>query len=114
MKSYALENNTREAERLITHIEAIREHAKEVTQYCTGECAECPVRGFCDWDGNIDFLDDGMESIERLVDYLFYYDKIERRKEKEEQESEYDAWDAANRWAGIDPSWATVIPKGRI
>lgn len=114
MKNYDLERNTAEAEKLLAHIEAIKKHASFILDYCTNECENCPIRGFCDWDGNLDFSDEGMQSMERLVDYLEYHDKVQEKREREEADAEYDAWEAANRWAGIDPSWANLPRVGRI
>lgn len=114
MRNYDLERNTHEAENLIAHIEAMRKHASFIMEYCTHECAKCPMSKQCDWDGFIDYTDKSMADIEKFVDFLEYYDRVQAKREAEADREEADAWIAANRWAGIDPSWATVIPTGRI
>lgn len=76
---------TRRAEAVIDHILAMRKHAKEIRAYCTDDCIECPLRGFCDWDGNIDYMDEGLESIERIADFINKADK----KDAEEEDRQF-------------------------
>ena len=112
--TYDMESNTKEAEILIAHVEAIREHSKAIIKYCTEECTGCPMRGFCNWDRDIDYEDEGATSIDRMVDYLEYYDRIERRTEAENQRRLDEAWDKANKFAGIDPTWALLPSKTKL
>ncbi len=86
---------TRRAEEMIEHVQAIRTHMQAITEYCTEECKACPLRGFCDWYGGMDYADEGMVSIERMADYLNYYDKVTERNELKQFE---DA-------TGVDPYW---------
>lgn len=87
------------AEYLIDHVTEMKKHAEAVMAYCTEECSECPIRGFCDWDKHIDSYDEGLTSIERMADFVEY-----ARKYDEKQENA-NAWENANRWAGVDPHW---------
>lgn len=86
---------TRRAETLIEHVQAIRTHMQAITEYCTEECKKCPLRGFCDWYGGIDCMDEGATSIERMADYINYYDKVTERREIKQFE---DA-------TGVDAGW---------
>lgn len=86
---------TARAENLIEHVQAIKANMQAVLDYCTEECEKCPLRGFCDWYGGIDYMDEGMESIERMADYLDYYDRVTERREIEQFE---DA-------TGVDAGW---------
>lgn len=86
---------TARAENLIAHVQAIKANMQAVLDYCTEECDKCPLRGYCDRDGWLDYMDDGLESIERMADYLDYYDRVTERREIEQFE---DA-------TGVDAGW---------
>lgn len=89
-----LEQLTREAEALISIVHKMRELQGEYMKYCTDECEKCPIRGFCDWDHNIDFNDEGLESIERTADFI---DMAYRYDQKE--------WEDSFTAQGINHAW---------
>lgn len=102
---------TMKAEALLDAMEQMRMYDKMFTDLCTGKCAKCPMHKECLGDGSMDV---GYEyTIEKMADYIDYYDKVEQEQVDEQREAEIealliDAWESANRWAGVDPNWAKI------
>lgn len=106
--TYDMELLTGTAEELMEHLEAIRKHAEKIMTYCTGECHNCPLKSACDWDKNFDFMDKSL-TLETMADFIDFAERYDRKVQEEEENREADAWERANKWAGIDPGWSAVI-----
>lgn len=81
--------------------EALREAIKTmqtqnevIKEYCTNECEDCPLKDMCDWEGNIEFLNEGITD-ELLEQYVDFHDEWEYRNERK----------TFKEVTGIDPAW---------
>lgn len=102
---YEMETLTGTAEELLEHIEEMRKHAKIIMTFCTENCHDCPLKGPCDWDQNIDYMDKEL-TIEKLADFIDYAEAYDKAVEEKEQREEW--WSHASNFAGIDPEWLEV------
>lgn len=73
---------------------AVKNATDTFMEYCTDVCRGCPIRNACDWDGNIDFLDEDLTH-DTLEKYVEYFKEIE---EKQERSTFYET-------TGVDPAW---------
>lgn len=74
-----------------------------------GGCDKCPMKNNCLDETTVsefaNFCTKG--AVKEMLDFA-------EDVEEYVHEQEFEEWEATNRWAGIDPSWATTIPVGRI
>lgn len=75
-------------------IKTMQEQNDYIKSFCTNECEECPLKDMCDWEGNIEFLNEGITDsvLEKFVEY----------QEKVEYENERKTFKEVT---GIDPAW---------
>ena len=86
---------TARAEELISHVLKMREHAEAIKAYCTHDCHNCPIGEWCDWDGNVDYIDSNLESIEVMADFINKADKkdAEESDRQFKEATGYDPWE---------------------
>lgn len=110
-----MEELTIRAEQLLEIINQMKSMNQTLEALCTGKCKKCPLTKECLGDAQFDL---GMDyDIEKCADFLDYYDKVKAQERKEaceaERESEQErrfieAWEDANRWAGVDSNWMNI------
>jgi len=117
---------TRRAETLLDMMEQMKAIDDKIAEMCPKHtdncgdyytpCCDCPMKKRCLDDGHLDL--DFKYDMEIFADYVDFCDRVQDERDEMEAEDERrrmdDAWEAANRWAGIDPSWATLPRVGRI
>lgn len=102
---------TRRAEDLLEIIEQIKALTEQVGEYCTGECKRCPLKKECLGDA---LMDTGADyNIEKCADFINFFDTVQAEEEEAELDAQaekeaIEAWEDANRWAGVDPAWANM------
>lgn len=74
-----------------------------------GGCDKCPMKNNCLDETTVSEFANfcTKDSVKEMLDFA---DDVENYI----HEKETEAWEAANRWAGIDPSWANLPRVGRI
>lgn len=120
------DNLTRRAEALLDMMEQMKALDNKIAEMCPKmsddaegyetPCRECPMHKMCLDDGHLDL--DYQYDMELFADYMDFCDRVQEAREgydvAETERRENEAWEAANRWAGIDPSWASLPRVGRI
>lgn len=102
---------TRRAEEVLEIIEHMQMLTAMLDEYCTGECRKCPLKSECLGDAQFDM--GAKYDIEKCADFVDYWDRYKAEQAQEDYEAEkekkaIEAWEEANRWAGVDPQWMKV------
>ena len=89
---------------LVEKVQAMKKLQDEIMEYCTSECARCPIEKMCDWEKQIDLLHKEAEKPEvwkRFVQFAHEHDEKEKEKQFKDATG-YDpmAWDMLTR--GMD------------